>query len=278
MGILVDTTGVMGTTFQVGGTGGAKIKFNTPAVEFKNSADSAFVTARALPIIASSSTVNDVATQIDLRGRVAQIGFSFAGGSAPSPAANTGKFGFCHTSGGAYTAGDVVYDDGSTTLSNFKITYPLHITTTSAITGTISMVANGIYSNDAGTWTIKGDGAGSGTGNVQCVELAIVFGSGNVDSTTSLPDGSRILGVDTVVETAFDGTAPTVAITANGSTPVTLQGTTGNNLKVVNQYKTTAITKLTSTGAGVIRAAVTPDSSTVGAARIYVWYVTASNA
>jgi len=278
MGILVDTTGVMGTTFQVGGTSGAKVKFNTPAVEFKNSADSAFVTARALPIIASSSTVNDVATQIDLRGRVAQIGFSFAGGSAPSPAANTGKFGFCHTSGGSYTAGDVVYDDGTTTLSNFKITYPLHITTTTAITGTISMVANGIYSNDAGTWTLKGDGAGSGTGNVQFVELNIAFGSGNVDSTTPIPDGARILGVDTVVTTAFDGTAPTVAVKINGSSPVTVQATTANNLKVVNQYKTTAITQIGSTGAGVVRATVTPDSSTVGAAVIYVWYVTASNA
>ena len=278
MGILVDNSGVMGTTFQVGGTSGAKIKFNTPAVEFKNSADSAFVTARALPIIASSSTINDVATQIDLRGRIAQIGFSFSGGSAPSAGTNTGKFGFCHTSGGSYTAGDVVYDDGGTTLSNFKITYPLHVTTTTSISGTISMIANGIYSNDAGTWTLKGDGAGSGTGNVQFVELAITNASGNVDSTTSLPDGSRILGVDTVVTTAFDGTAPTVAISANGSSPVTLQATTGNNLKVANQYKTQAITKLTSTGAGVIRAAVTPDSSTVGAATIYVWYVTASNA
>lgn len=277
MGILVDITGVMGTTFQVGGTSGAKIKFASSGVDFKNSADSAFVTARALPL-ASGGSINDLATQIDLRGRIAQIGFSFAGGSAPSAGTNTGKFGFCHTSGGAYTAGDVVYDDGSTTLSDFKITYPLHITTTSAVTGTISMVANGIYSNDSGTWTIKGDGAGSGTGNVQFVELAITYSSGNVDSTTSLPDGSRVLGVDTVVTTAFDGSAPTVAITANGGTPVTLQAVTGNNLKVANQYKTTAITKIGSTGAGVIRAAVTPSSSTVGAATIYVWYVTASNA
>lgn len=277
MGIFSDITGLMSSIFRIGGTSGGNIKFNSSGLEHKNAADDAFITSRSLPI-GSGSTINDNATQIDLRGRVAQIGFSFSGGSAPSAGANTGKFGFCHTSGGSYTAGDVVYDDGSTTLSNFKITYPLHITTTSAITGTISMVANGIYSNDAGTWTLKGDGAGSGTGNVQFIELAIAFGSGNVDSTTSLPDGARILGVDTVVTTAFDGTAPTVAISANGSTPVTLQGTTGNNLKVVNQYKTTAITKLGATGAGVIRAAVTPDSSTVGAATIYVWYVTASNA
>ena len=274
MGILVDNSGVMGTTFQVGGTSGAKVKFASSGMDFKNSADSAFVTARALPIQTGAS-INDLATALDLRGRIAQIGFSFSGGSAPSAGTNTGKFGFAHTSGGSYTAGDVVYDDGATLT---KITYPLHITTTTSISGTISMIANGIYSNDAGTWTLKGDGAGSGTGNVQFVELNITYASGNVDSTTSLPDGSRVLGVDTVVGTPFDGTAPTVAISANGSSPVTLQATTGNNLKVANQYKTQAITKLTSTGAGVIRAAVTPDSSTVGAATIYVWYVTASNA
>lgn len=274
MGILVDNSGVMGTTFQVGGTSGAKIKFASSGMDFKNSADSAFVTARALPIQTGAS-INDLATALDLRGRIAQIGFSYSGGSAPSGGANTGKFGFTHTAGGSYSAGDVVYDDGATLT---KITYPLHITTTTAISGTISLNANALYSNDSGTWTLKGDGAGSGTGNVQFVELAITNASGNVDSTTSLPDGSRILGVDTVVTTAFDGTAPTVAISANGSSPVTLQATTGNNLKVANQYKTQAITKLTSTGAGVIRAAVTPDSSTVGAATIYVWYVTASNA
>jgi hypothetical protein len=277
MGIFSDFIGTMSSLFRVGGTSGANLKFNSSGLEHKNAADTAFVTARSLPI-ASGSTINDNATQIDLRGRVAQIGFSFSGGSAPSAGTNTGKFGFCHTSGGSYTAGDVVYDDGTTTLSNFKITYPLHITTTSSISGTISMIANGIYSNDAGTWTLKGDGAGSGTGNVQFVELNIAFGSGNVDSTTSIPDGARILGVDTVVTTAFDGTAPTVAVKINGSSPVTVQATTANNLKVVNQYKTTAITQIGSTGAGVVRATVTPDSSTVGAAVIYVWYVTASNA
>lgn len=277
MDIFSDFIGTMSSLFRVGGTSGGNIKYNSSGLELKNSADSAFVAGRALPI-QTGGTINDLATSIDLRGRIAQIGFSFSGGSAPSAGSNTGKFGFCHTSGGSYTAGDVVYDDGSTTLSSFKITYPLHVTTTTAISGTISMIANGIYSNDAGTWTLKGDGAGSGTGNVQFVELNITYASGNVDSTTSLPSGTRILGVDTVVTTAFDGSAPTVAVSINGSSPVTVQSTTGNNLKVINQYKTTAITQIGGTGAGVVRAAVTPSSSTVGAAVIYVWYVTASNA
>ena len=55
------------------------------------------------------------------QGATPNIEFGFAGGSALVPGDNETLFGFCHTSGGLYTAGDVVYDDGTTTLSSFKI-------------------------------------------------------------------------------------------------------------------------------------------------------------
>lgn len=44
---------------------------------------------------------------------VVKIEFAFAGSSAPAAGANTGKYGYCHTSGGSYTQKQIVYDDGT---------------------------------------------------------------------------------------------------------------------------------------------------------------------
>ncbi len=96
----------------------------------------------------------------ELQSRIADIEYSFSGVSAPSPGSNTNSFGLCHTTGGLYTAGEVVYDDGISLLI-VSPTIVKHLTTRSAISGGISLQANGVYCNQAGTWILKG-GIGSG--------------------------------------------------------------------------------------------------------------------
>lgn len=276
MNIFQKLYGIVGNWFGTGNGSGFGLKNNSGVAEFRDSGDTAYAKARVLRL-QTGANIADVPTRIDLQGRAPNIEFSFSGGSAPSAGANTGKFGFCHTTGGAYTAGDVVYDDGATALSSFKIPYCTTITTSSSVTGTISLNANGLYALESGSWVLKGDGASSSTGVVKVIEVPIFFDSGNVDSTTTLPNGARVFRTSVRVGTVFNGTAPTVAVTANGSTPVTLLATTDSNLKVSAQYTNAEIFEIGATGAGAIRAAVTPDSSSAGAATVLVEYTTVPN-
>lgn len=276
MSIFTDFIGTMSSFFQIGGTSGGRIKNNSSGLEAKDSSDSNFIAFRA-KFLASGGTLNDLATMLDLKGRCPNVEYDFAGGSPPDAGDNTNKFGFCHTTGGIYTAGDVIYDTGSLLI---VCPFATTITTKTAITGTISMIANGLYAIDAGTWTLKGDGGAASTGFVKFVEVPFTYNSGTSgvnESTVSIPDGARIVGADTIVTTAFDGTAPTASINIQGSSPVTVQSTTGNNLKVVNQYKSQAIIQIGSTGAGLVRVTVVPDGSAAGVGIAYVWYVTAPN-
>jgi hypothetical protein len=121
---------------------------------------------------------------------------------------------------------------------------------------------------------LKGDGNSGGTGNFKAIQLTITKDSGNVDSTTALADGDIVKGVIVNVTQAFNGSAPTVAITVNGSSPLALMSTAENNLKATNQYEVDTLFQVGATNAGVIRAAVTPDSSAAGAGKVIVVYST----
>jgi len=93
-----------------------------------------------------------------LRGRVADIAFDFDGGVPAVPGDNTNKFGFVHTTGGDYNAGDIVFDDGT----SFILIPPelaSTITTRTAINGFISLHPDALYVNQAGVWVLKGGSA-----------------------------------------------------------------------------------------------------------------------
>lgn len=274
MNIYKKIYGIVGSWLGFGNGAGFGLKNSSGVAEIRNAGDTAYAVARALRL-QSGANIADLVTRVDLQGRSPNIEFSFDGGSPPSAGSNTGKFGFCHTTGGSYTAGDVVFDDGSTALSSFKLPYCTTFTTSSAVTGTISLIENGLYALQSGSWVLKGDGGGTSTGVVKLIEVPIVFGSGNVDSTTTVPDGARITKTAVRVGTAFNGTAPTVLVTAQGSSPVTLMGTSDSNLKVSAQYESDEVFEIGATGAGAIRAAVTPDSSSAGAATVLVEYTIA---
>lgn len=269
MGLMTNILGTLSQLFKIGGKSGIAIKNNSGVAEIKNAGDTALATLRAAQVGASPN-LNDVATYFDAMGVDPNIEFGFAGASAPTAGTNTGKFGFCHTSGGSYTAGDVVYDDGT---SLIKSNVTKGFTTKSAITGTISLIANGVYKKEGSSFVLKGDGSGTSTGMVLAIELAYTFGSTTVDSTTNIPANARVVRVENVVGTAFNGTSPTVAVTVNGSTPVTIMATTESDLTTVNQYESLAVTDIAAANEGKARLTVSGGSATTGAGKVYVFYV-----
>jgi hypothetical protein len=268
MGLFKDFIGTMQTYFQIGGTAAPRIKNNSSVLEIKNAADNAFAKLRAL-YIAASDDVNVVATLIDSTAKVIQ--FSYDGASPPAPNANPGKFGFCHTTGGDYTQNDVVYDNVTALIKLPRESVKL-IITTDAVTGVVSLNADGVYGWEGSAYVLKGDGASTDTAFVKAIEVSYTKDSGNVDSTTSIPDGARVIRVINDVTTAFDGTAPTVAVSVKGSSPLTIMSTAQNNQKVINQYEVEDFAAIGATQTGVVRVAVTPDSSTVGVGKVLVLY------
>lgn len=262
--------GIMGNFFKVGGTGGPGIKNNSGVVEVRNTGDTDFAVARVANIPTSGSNIADVINLLNARGRGALIEFSFNGASAPGAGTNTDKFGFCHTTGGGYTAGDVVYDTGSA-LQKIQSSVVQLIITTSAVSGTISLNANGVYANQGGMWTLKGDGSASSTGLRQTIEIDIDFNnSGDVSSTKTLADGDVVLGARVVTSTVFNGTAPTVAVKVNGTADIALMATGDSDLTTQGEYHDEESHEVGASNAGPITATVTPDASTAGAAKIVV--------
>ncbi len=273
MSVLSKIAGIIGSTFQIGVTG-PKIKNNSDVVELRNNADNAYAKGRALRIQSSNAPETDIPVLVDAMLKIIQ--FSFNGASAPAAGTNTGKFGFCHTTGGSYTANDVVYDNGSA-LSVMPRETAKVIITTSSVTGTVSLNANGVYGWEGSSYVLKGDGASTDTGIVKCIQIPLVFGSGaTVDSTTSIPSGAYVTRVVCLVSTLFNGTAPTVGVTVNGSSPVTIMATADNDLKLANQYEVEDVVSIGATGTGVVRASYTASTSTAGAATIFVFYTTPS--
>jgi hypothetical protein len=218
----------------------------------------------------ASPNANDIATYFDVAGKIVQIGFSFDGASPPSAGANTGLYGFCHTSGGIYNAGEVFFDNGTTLI---EVLHCTHLTTGTSITGTISLLANGSYALQLGTWTLKGDGTSAGipTGTTRMLKIPFTNSSTTVNSTTSLTADTEIISVAVRKSVAFNGTAPTLAV-ARG---VTLLATSDNDLKsTITDISLEPIKILVD---GVVTLTVTSDGSSSGTAEVIITYSTTQN-
>ena len=271
MALIDKIAGTSSETFQVGLAGNV-LKNDTDGLAVRNEADDAnknLVVARPQ----GSAQDTQAATYLDTKERALLIEFSFNGGSPPSAGSNTGKYGFCHTSGGGYNAGQVYLDTGAA-LTSVTI-YKMHeLASTTAVTGTVSLIANGYYVAQAATapfsWTLKGDGTGSNTGVSKSVKLTVTATAGNFDSTTSVPSGAKVLRVYTNVTTAYDGAA-TIAVKINGSSPLTVQATTENRPGKINNYLNTPFADVGASNAGVIRVTL-GGSPTVGACDVVVEY------
>lgn len=235
MAVYKNFIGTMKDIFHIGGPSGNAIKNTTDGVSVRNSADSAFQNIQIKQ--ASGSVVEHGVNWLDLRDANVLIQFSFDGGTAPAAGTNTDTYGFCHTSGGAYTAGQIYYDDG-TTLRATKVHVGTRITTGSAITGTVSLNANGVYAAHSATapysWTLKGDGMAGGTGVTKVIEVPIDT-SASKSSTSSIPDGAQVLRVSTKITTAYDNSA-TIEVLVDGTSDLVIQPTTENDPSTVNMY------------------------------------------
>lgn len=266
--IIKKLDGTSGSKFLVGSV---NIKDSTGVAEVRNAGDTDYGVLRAKSIQASNK-LNDVATLIDVMDKVIQ--FSFDGASAPAAGTNTNKFGFCHTTGGSYTANDVVYDDGDSLIKLPRDVVKL-IVTTSAVSGTVSLDANGIYGWNGSAYELKGDGGATDAGKILNVKVAWNFEDSTVDSTASIPSGADVIKTVVYVTTALNGTAPKLNIKVNGSTPLTILADDDFNVGVAKQYTSEEEFSVSSDNAGVVRVTVTPSTSDAGEGYVRVFYTTA---
>ena len=218
-------------------------------------------------------------TYLDVKERIPLIEFSFDGASPPGAGTNTGKYGFVHTTGGTYTAGQIVYDDGAT-LAVIPMYKMMMLSSSATVTGTISLIANGVYQLTSVpptyTWILKGDGTATGVGLVQLIEVTFSYTDmgTDVDSTTVIPNGARVLRTGLRVDTPFSGGAtPAAAVKVNGSSPLTILGTTESNLEAGNQYENDSYVDIGASETGVVRVTLT-GTATAGAGVAFVEYAT----
>lgn len=264
--------GTLKTAWEIGKTAIIRLVNNSGVLEIRDTAGTTWKAIRALAI-QSSNTINDIPTLLDTQAKV--ILFDFDGASAPAAGTNTGKYGFCHTTGGANTQNDVVYDDGASLLVVARESCKL-IITTDAISGDVSLNEDGIYGWEGAAYVLKGDGASTDTGFLKCIKIAGTHASGVVSSTTSVPVNAFITKSIVKVTEAFDGAAPTLLLQIDGASPTTIEATTENNLKIVADYIKDETFFIDTGFNGVLKATFTPDSSTTGEATILIYYMTPS--
>lgn len=221
MSLFRNLIGTTKTLFHIGGPSGNLLKNVADGLSVRNSTDASL---QNLSVKAASGASGDHATSyMDLKDANALISFSFDGASAPSAGSNTGTYGFCHTTGGAYTNGEVYYDTG-TELRLIKIAAGSTIASGSAVTGDVSLVANGIYcahsSSAPYTWTLKGDGTNGGTGLVKVIEIPIGT-SASYSSTSGIADGAEVLWAKLRVTTPYSSGA-TIGAVVDGTTDLTI--------------------------------------------------------
>lgn len=263
--------GIMGNLFQVGGPTGNGIKAESYGLSIR---DYLGTTLKRLGV-GRASADTDAATYLDSKEKAILIQWSFAGSSAPLLGANTGNYGMCHTTGGLYTAGVIYLDDGSALNAVTSYKGQL-ITTTSAFSGTVSVVANGLYvatTNSAPfTWTLKGDGAPSAAGLIKNIKITTGTSS-TYSSSTSVPAGSEVIECILDVGTGYsNGTS--IAVTINGSSPLTVLATTDNDATVVDLYSKDQRSVVGASNAGAVRVTIAGGPA-AGAGVVVVRYIEA---
>lgn len=238
MGLWHAIYGTMKSFFQIGGPSGPGLKRSSSELQVRNSADSALANLQ----VGRASSDAHAATYLDVKERVFLVEFSFDGNSPPTPGVNTGKYGFCHTDGGAYSAGAIYLDTG-TSLADVTVYKRSLLMTTDTVTGTVSLVANGVYVAQASvaphSWTLKGDGSPASVGLVRSVKVN--FSTVSASSTTTIPAGSTILRVYTNVGSAYD--TGTIAVKVGS---LVIQPTDQNDPTVPGVYFNDSLTSISS--------------------------------
>jgi hypothetical protein len=138
--IISDLIGTGQPLFQLNGAN--QIKTVAGGIQHRNAADDADVKAYAAP--STGAAANELVTWQNQRNASPDIAFAFDGASPPAAGTNTGKHGMCHTTGGAYNAGEIYYDSG-TALEIVTVFIGLKVTTDVAVGGTVGLTAGTLY-------------------------------------------------------------------------------------------------------------------------------------
>jgi hypothetical protein len=236
LSVFAKLAGIIGDLFHIGGPAGPILKNNGSTVEVKKYDDSAFWSIRTAHIGkgASAATADDVPTLLDLQGRIPNIHFAFDGAAAPAGGTHTGAFGICHTTGGSYTIGDVVYDNG-VALEALPTDVCRHITTEIATGGTLALLEDCFYALEGGSWILKGDGTVSDLGLVKTISVAFAHDNLTPSSTAAIPAGALILRAQVDVTEVFDGAAPATLLVQVGA--LTIMATADSSLAVAGIYQ-----------------------------------------
>ena len=263
--------GTMSAAFHIGGKGKAAIT-NLSTVLSSTAADESTLAPFA---VAAPTDDTHAAPRLTVQRRTILIEFSFnGGGPVPSPGDNTGKYGFVHTSGGGYSAGNIYYDDG-VSLSLVTILKMQFLVTTSVVTGTVSLITNGTYIAEASSapwsWTLVGDGTATLTGIPQFVVLTIGH-AGPYTSTTPIPTNAILISCSLDTRAGCGGVAytagSTVAVTCNAQS---VMATTENECTATaDRWETNPYLKIT---AGAVVTVTIGSAGAAGAGQVIVGYI-----
>ena len=284
MGIFQKLTGIIGSTFQIGGTSGSILKNNSGAVEAKNAADNAFV-----PVNAGTPTAwgNNAVVTATMLQQAFIVGAEFDGATPPTNS-GTVQYRLCTTASAPYAAGDLAFDNGTSTGTVMRIaaTPGMIISVTASLnTGTL-VIGPGVYAWDGSAYNPLLAGYG---GINKTVEIDIapadfnpVGGSSTKSSSTLIPANARILRSRVQVQNggAFDNAA-TVSVGYTGAVS-RVQATTDNNLLAVNTYVVEGTSDNADWSASDTAVLLTLNCTTAapspgGAARVTIEYVTPDN-
>ena len=261
-------TGIIGDSFKIGVKGNL-VKNSVDGLEIRKNDDSDYSNLKV-----ARATSNDHAVTLrDLKDNNILLEFDFDGASAPTAGTNSNKYGICSKTGGTYTQGQVVYDDG-TALELISIYKGEIVASGNAINvaGGINMIQNGLYIATVGspnpTFVAKGDGGDTTNGKVRYLRLPLALA--DATSTTSIPVGAKIVSCQLNVTTAYDNSA-TVAIATTGSTPLTIMGATDNDLSLVGIFEVDPLLDVATGNDGTVKATVT-GTPTVGVGEIIIGF------
>ena len=272
MGIFQKLSGIIGSTFQIGGTSGPILKNNSGAVEAKNAADSAFV-----PVNAGTPTAwgdNAVVTATMLQ-KAFIVGAEFDGASPP-PNSVTVQYLLCTTTGGAYTAGDLAFDNGTNTgtVSRIAATNGMVVSVTTVLNTGVLPVDPGAQVWFSGSFTPLLTGY-SGIAKSILVDFTDADFPGTKSSTATIPANATILNTRVQVLTGGAFSAGTVSV-GHSSTAALLHATTDNDLTTSGLYIVEGTTTIAEWGASALAVHLTfAGSPGAGAAgRAIVTYAT----
>lgn len=305
-GLFQKLSGIIGSTLQIG-IGGPKVKNSSGVIEARNAADAAFTSLRTngyylgstgpflknssgtlavrdsgdttyAPLNAGTPTSwgdNAVVTATMLQ-KAFIVGAEFDGASPPS---NTGtvQFLLCTTTGGAYTEGDLAFDNGTSTgtVSRIAATNGMVVSVTAALNTGVLTVDPGVQVWFSGSFTPLLTGY-SGIAKSILVDFASAdFGAGTKSSTATIPANAVILNTRVQVFNGASFSTGTVTVGHSG-TAALLQASTDNDLTTEGLYIVEGTTTNADWGGSALPVQLTFSGSPVAGAsgRAIVTYAT----